>query len=66
MQTATAQAIGPPWPCSAAVSRMWVNDPAPALAASTSTGAVSARTAATRRRFTGYPLSGGVIWVRGG
>jgi len=30
MQTATAQDIGPCWPCWAAVSRMWVNDPAPA------------------------------------
>jgi predicted MFS family arabinose efflux permease len=31
MQTATAQDIGPDWPCSAAASRMWVNDPAEVL-----------------------------------
>src|ERR1700691_1431580 len=55
MQTATAQDIGPDWPCWAAVSRMWVNDPAPAIAASTTAGAVSASAAAIRRGFTGVP-----------
>jgi hypothetical protein len=55
MQTATAQDIGPPWPCSAAVSRIWVNDPAPAITASTVTGSASAtgsrrRPALTSRR----------------
>ena len=29
MHTAAAQDIGPRWPCWAAVSRMWVNEPAP-------------------------------------
>ena len=41
MHTATAQDIGPDWPCCAAVSRMWVNDPAPAITASTVTGSAS-------------------------
>jgi hypothetical protein len=42
MQTATAQDIGPRWPCWGAVSRIWVNDPAPAITASTVTGSASA------------------------
>src|SRR5690606_23944465 len=42
MHTAMAQAIQPVWPCSVAVSRMWVNDPAAAIAASTTTGPESA------------------------
>ena len=49
MHTAMAQAIGPCWPCWAAVSRMWTNDPDPAIAARTSTGPVSSSQAARRR-----------------
>ena len=53
MQTATVQDIGPRWPCWAAVSRMWVNDPAPAITASTATGSTSGRPRRPRAgRFT--------------
>ena len=55
MQTATAQDIGPDWPCSAAVSRMWVNDPAPAMAASTVTGSASATASRRRPALTSRP-----------
>ena len=55
MQTATAQDIGPPWPCSAAVSRMWVNDPAPAITASTVTGSASATASRRRPALTSRP-----------
>ncbi|MBD2895765.1 hypothetical protein amrb99_47040 [Actinomadura sp. RB99] len=51
MQTAMAQAIHPRWPWSVAVSRMWVNDPAAAIPASTTTGPESV-TAPTSRRIT--------------
>ena len=54
-QTATAQDIGPPWPCSAAVSRMWVNDPAPAITASTVTGSASATASRRRPALTSRP-----------
>ena len=40
-QTAAAQDISPRWPCSAAVSRMWVSDPAPAMTAATVTVTVT-------------------------
>jgi hypothetical protein len=49
MHTATAQAIQPRWPWSVAVSRMWVNDPAAAMAARITTGPESATTAKGRR-----------------
>jgi hypothetical protein len=55
MQTATAQDIGPRWPCWAAVSRMWVNDPAPAMTASTVTGSASATASSRRPALTGRP-----------
>jgi hypothetical protein len=61
MHTAMAQDIGPCWPCWAAVSRMWVNDPAPAMAARTRTGARSRTRAAVRRvLFIGLPPFGRV------
>ena len=55
MQTATAHDIGPPWPCSAAVSRMWVNEPAPAITASTVTGSASATASSRRPALTSRP-----------
>lgn len=44
-----AHAIHPRCPCSVAVSRMWVNDPAAAIPARTTTGAESATAPASRR-----------------
>ena len=55
MQTATAQDMGPCWPCWAAVSRMWVNDPAPAMTASTVMGRASATASRRRPALTGHP-----------
>ena len=55
MHTATAQDIGPDWPCWAAVSRMWVNEPAPAMAASTVTGSASATASRRRPALTSRP-----------
>jgi hypothetical protein len=55
MHTATAQDIGPPWPCCAAVSRMWVNEPAPAITASTVTGRASATVSRRRPALTSRP-----------
>jgi hypothetical protein len=55
MQTATAQDIGPSWPCWAAVSRMWVNDPAAAIIASTVTGSASATASRRRPALTSRP-----------
>lgn len=55
MQTATAQDMGPVWPCRAAVSRMWVNDPAPAMTASAVTGSASATASRRRPAFTSRP-----------
>jgi hypothetical protein len=55
MHTATAQDIGPDWPCWAAVSRMWVNEPAPAMAASTVTGSASATASRRRPTLTSRP-----------
>jgi len=49
------QDIGPPWPCWAAVSRIWVNDPAPAMAASTVTGSASATASRRRAALTSRP-----------
>ena len=66
MQTAMAQAIGPRWPCWAAVSRMWTNDPAPAITARITTGRESMICAARwRPGFTGCLLSPGCghAWV---
>ncbi len=52
MQIAVAQAIGPCW---AAVSRMWVNDPAPAMTASTVTGRALATASRCRPALTSRP-----------
>ena len=57
MQTATAQDIGPCWPCWAAVSRMWVNDPAPAITASAATGSASAIASRRRPALTSRPAA---------
>ncbi|HXL95173.1 MAG TPA: hypothetical protein VN969_40105 [Streptosporangiaceae bacterium] len=55
MQTAVAQAIGPCW---AAVPRMWVKDPAPAMTASTVTGSASATASSAGRRSRAVRASG--------
>ena len=69
--TATAHDIQPSWPFSAAVSRMWVKLPAPAMAARMTTGPVSATQEASRDKieFNGVPSllrSGGDLGVSGG
>src|SRR5690606_3177657 len=59
MHTATAQDIQPVWPCSRAVSRMWVNEPAPAMTARTRTGPVSRSRQARCRIAPPFMRSGG-------
>jgi hypothetical protein len=55
--TAIGQDIGPCWPCWAAVSRMWVNDPAPAITASSTTGIASSTTVRRRAAITRTPAA---------
>jgi hypothetical protein len=58
VHTATAQDIGPRW---AAVSRVWVNDPAPAMAASAVTGSASATAIRRRAALTSRPAVRAVL-----